>query len=317
MGEAAGVAIPTGKGLGALAGDWTGDPSPDLFVANDTTPNFLFENLGGLRFAERGLPAGIAYDADGNALAGMGAAAADIEPDGDLDLFVTNFQGEPNTLHIAERHGVYRDFSFLSGVGRPSLGRLGFGAVFVDLDRDGRPEVCAANGHVLPNAAVLFPGSVYRQEDLCFHNTGGRFEPVALGLGPEVGRGLAAADFDGDGRVDLAASRSGGPAALLRNESDGGGSAVIRLVGRRSPRDGTGVEVRVRRGGLEAVSLVTAGSSYLSTSAREVSVALPAGAEAARVGVRWPSGEQQEAEVVAEGRFVVLEGGAVVRLPAR
>ncbi len=315
-GETAGIALPTGKGLGVLAGDWIGDPLPDLLVANDTTPNFLFENLGGLRFAERGLPAGVAYDGDGNALAGMGVAAADLEPDGDLDLVVTNFQGEPNTLHVADRHGVFRDFSFLGGVGRPSLARLGFGVVFEDLDLDGRPDLCIANGHVLPNADILFPGSTYRQEDLCFANRGGRFEPIPLDLPPAVGRGLAVGDFDRDGRPDLVVSRSGGPAGLLRNESPLRPSAALRLVGRSSPRDGTGAMIRARRGERESLSLVTAGSSYLSTSAREVLVAVPVGETTVAV-IEWPSGEEQEIGALATGPFVVIEGVGVLPVPGR
>ncbi len=310
IGELAGVALAAGKGLGALAGDWIGDGLPDLLVANDTTPNFLFENVGGLRFRERGLPAGVAYDGDGNALAGMGVAAADIEPDGDLDLFVTNFQGEPNTLHVADRHGVFRDASFLSGVGRPTLARLGFGVVFADLDSDGLPDVCVANGHVLPNADLLFPGSTYLQPDACFRNLGGRFEPVALGLAPRVGRGLATGDFDGDGRVDLAASRSGGPAGLLRNESAGRAAASLRLVGRESPREGVGAIVRT--GG--ALSLVTAGSSYLSTNARRI---LLAGPEGTPISIRWPSGTVQELEIPEAGALVALEGGGVLNVSGR
>ena len=170
--EAAGVGLRTGKGLGVLAADLIGDGLPDLYVANDTVPNFLFENLGGLRFRERGLPAGVAYDGDGNALAGMGIAAADIESDGDLDLFVTNFQGEANNLYVSDRHGVFRDVSFLSGVGRPSLDWLGFGAVFADLDNDGAQDLCVTNGHVLDNAPVLFPGTAYRQRGRLFPQSG-------------------------------------------------------------------------------------------------------------------------------------------------
>lgn len=324
IGATAGVALPTGKGLGVLVGDWIGDPLPDLLVANDTTPNFLFENLGGLRFAERGLPAGVAYDGDGNALAGMGVAAADLEPDGDLDLVVTNFQGEPNTLHVADRHGVFRDSSFLGGVARPTLARLGFGVAFRDLDLDGLPDLCFANGHVLPNAEVLFPGSAYRQPDLCLWNRDGRFEPVALDLAPAVGRGLATGDFDGDGMPDLVVSRSGGRPGLLRNESPVRPSASLRLVGRTSPRDATGAAIRVRRGDRESVALRTAGSSYLSSSATEVVVALPPDPEAVVV-VEWPAGGEQPigpvrllpARRAPARHFVVIEGVGVLRLPPR
>ena len=304
--EAAGVALLTGKGLGVLAADLIGDPLPDLYVANDTVPNFLFENLGGLRFEERGLPAGVAYDGDGNALAGMGIGVADIEPDGDLDLFVTNFQGESNNLYVSDRHGVFRDVSFLSGAGRPSLDLLGFGTVFADLDNDGLPDLCVTNGHVLDNAGILFPGTTYRQRDSCFHNLGGSFEPVPLGLPADVGRGLAAVDFDADGRLDLAVSRSGGRAALFRNELAPTSRAALRLVGRASNRDGVGAEVTVERAGQPQRFVVTAGSSYLSSGAREVWIGL-GGRVPDSVRVRWPTGAEQIVAVEGPGVFPVVE----------
>lgn len=318
--EAAGVALPTGKGLGVVAADLVGDPLPDLYVANDTVPNFLFENRGDLRFREVGLPAGLAYDGDGNALAGMGIAVADLEPDGDPDLFVTNFAGEANTLYLTSRRGFFDDASFPSGVGRPSIPLLGFGAVFADLDRDGLPDLCVTNGHVLDNAERLFADAAYRQPDGCFANRGrGRFERVWTAAAPSVGRGLAAGDFDGDGRVDLVGSRSGEPAALYANRTPGGGrSAVLFLVGRESNRDAVGAAVRVSSGSSEQVFFVTAGDSYLSTSERAVRIGLgPPDAPLPRaVSVRWPSGRTQALGALSPGAFLVLEGLGILRLPA-
>ena len=316
--EAAGVALPTGKGLGVVAVDLVGDALPDLYVANDTVPNFLFENLGGLRFREVGLPAGLAYDGDGNALAGMGIAVADLEPDGDPDLFVTNFAGEANTLYLTSRRGFFDDASFPSGVGRPSIPLLGFGAVFADLDHDGLPDLCVTNGHVLDNAERLFADAAYRQPDGCFANRGGgRFERVWTAP-PSVGRGLATGDFDGDGRVDLVGSRSGEPAALYANRTPGGRSAALFLVGRESNRDAVGAVVRVRRGSSEQVFVVTAGDSYLSTSERAIRIGLgpPDAPPPGAVSVRWPSGREQPLGVPAPAAFVVLEGVGMVPLPA-
>lgn len=317
--EAAGVALPTGKGLGVVAADLVGDPLPDLYVANDTVPNFLFENLGDLRFREVGLPAGLAYDGDGNALAGMGIAVADLEPDGDPDLFVTNFAGEANTLYLTSRRGFFDDASFPSGVGRPSIPLLGFGAVFADLDRDGLPDLCVTNGHVLDNAERLFADAAYRQPDGCFANRGGgRFERAWAAPEPSVGRGLAAGDFDGDGRVDLIGSRSGEPAVLYANRTPGGRSAALFLVGRESNRDAVGAVVCVRWGSSEQVFVVTAGDSYLSTSERAVRLGLgpQSTPSLGAVSVRWPTGWEQVLGVPTPGAFVVLEGVGILPLPA-
>ena len=324
--EAAGVARPTGKGLGVLAADLVGDPLPDLYVANDTVPNFLFENRGGLRFREVGLPTGVAYDGDGSALAGMGIAVGDIEPDGDSDLFVTNFAGEANTLYALDGRGrragrrvFFDDVSFPSGVGRPSIPLLGFGAVFADLDNDGLSDLCVTNGHVLDNAERLFSDAAYRQPDECFANRGeGRFERVWTARVPSVGRGLAAGDFDGDGRVDLVGSRSGEAAALYANETPAGRSAVLFLVGRESNRDGVGAVVRVASGSSEQVFAVTAGDSYLSTSERAVRVGLgtPDAPPPGAASVRWPSGREQRLGRLTPGAFAVLEGVGILPLSA-
>lgn len=324
--EAAGVALPTGKGLGVVAADLVGDPLPDLYVANDTVPNFLFENLGGLRFREVGLPVGLAYDGDGSALAGMGIAVGDIEPDGDSDLFVTNFAGEANTLYAlsgsgrrGERRVFFDDVSFPSGVGRPSIPLLGFGAVFADLDSDGLPDLCVTNGHVLDNAERLFSDAAYRQPDECFANRGGgRFERVWTARVPSVGRGLAAGDFDGDGRVDLAGSRSGEAAALYANETPGGRSAVLFLVGRESNRDAVGAVVRVGAGSSEQVFAVTAGDSYLSTSERAVRIGLdsPDAPPPGAISVRWPSGREQRLRRLTPDAFAVLEGVGILPISA-
>ena len=155
----AGVALPQGNGLGVVAFDYDGDGLTDLYVANDTVPNFLFRNQGGMRFSEIGLESGTAYDGDGRAQAGMGLDVGDYDRDGYMDLFVTNFQGEFNTLYRNGENRFFADVSSLAGLGRPSLRSLGFGTAFADLDNDGFLDLLVANGHIHDNTAELTEGS--------------------------------------------------------------------------------------------------------------------------------------------------------------
>jgi hypothetical protein len=184
VGRSAGISLPSGKGLGVLSLDENADGLPDLYVANDTIPNFLFRNLGQLRFEETGLEAGVAYDISGAAMAGMGVAAADFDGDRDLDLFVTNFQGEFNTLYRRDADGFFTDVSLRAGLGLPSLERLSFGTAFADLDSDSLPELIVANGQLDTDDVV---GSSQAQPNQLFHNLGdGRFREVGPAGGGSV-----------------------------------------------------------------------------------------------------------------------------------
>jgi len=315
-GSAAGIARPDGKGLGVLVLDADLDGRPDVYVANDTVPNFLFESLGGGRFEERALERGLAYDADGTALAGMGVDAADADADGDLDLFVTNFEGEPDTLYRRDDDGYWTDVSRSAGIALLTLEPLGFGAAFADLDQDGLPEIVVANG-LLDD--VQGPPA---QADQIFRNLGGmRFAPEPLEpLPPLVSRGLAVADVDSDGDLDLLFTSCGGPVRLLRNDTPGGRSLQILLVGRRGPRDAIGARLEVVRGGSAVAFEVRAGSGYLSQSQRAIHVGLGEAAGADDVRIRWPG----EARVRSLGplpagflHVVDEEAGVVRSLPRR
>ena len=295
VGTRAGIALRTGKGLGVLSLDYDDDGLTDLYVANDTVPNFLFRNLGALTFEEVGLLVGASYDADGNALAGMGVTHADYDRDGDLDVFVTNFEGETNTLYRYDDDGFFTDASQAAGIGRPSLDRLGFGTAFADLDNDGDADLVVANGHVLDNADVLHGGEV-AQPNQVFVNDGGTFSASTL-PGIRVSRGLALADVDGDFDLDIAVSNSGDEGRLLLNETGGRGAVRIVLVGRVSNRDGIGVVLDTPSGRIET----TAASSYLSQSERVVHVSAPVD----EVSVRWPSGRKETRGPFQAGQRVV------------
>ena len=287
-GSRAGIALPSGKGLGVVSLDYDHDGLLDIYVANDTMPNFLFRNRGDLVFEELGLITGLSYDGDGNALAGMGVDRSDYDRDGDLDLFVTNFQGESNTLYRNEANGFFTDIAMRSGVGRPSLHRLGFGTMFADLDNDGLDEILVANGHVLDNADVLHGGH-YAQPNQVYHNDGsGVFSASDL---PAVGvsRGLAVADWDGDRDLDVAISNSGAAPEILRNDTQGGASLRVRLVGRQANRDGTGAVIKVGSRRFESA----AATSYLSQSEHVVHIGLGDEGRIEEIHVTWPGGHKE------------------------
>ena len=256
------------------------------------------------RFEEVGLLAGVAYDADGNALAGMGVDHADYDHDGDLDLFVTNFQGESNTLYRNDANGFFTDVTARTGLAKPSLDRLGFGARFVDLDNDGFDDLVVANGHVLDNAGVLYSGS-YEQPDQIYRNeAGASFSAVELEH-PGVSRGLAVADIDGDFDLDLAITSSGDRARLLRNDTDSGGALRLALVGRSSSRDGLGAVVEIGPKRVE----VTASTSYLSQSESIVHVGLGDGDRIDSITVCWPGGAEETRGPFRSGERVLWVEG--------
>jgi hypothetical protein len=315
VGRSAGISLPTGKGLGGLSLDENADGLPDLYVANDTVPNFLFRNRGGLRFDEMALELGVAYDASGAALAGMGVDAADIDKDRDLDLIVTNFQGELNTLYRRDPDGFFTDVSVPSGIGLPSLDRLGFGTAFADLDDDSLPDLVVANGQ-LDSEDVT--GTPQAQPNQLFQNLGGgRFREVSPAGGAfdtrKVSRGLAVADVDGDSDLDLLVTNSGDRPDLLRNDTPGGGALRLLLVGRTSNRDAVGARIELDEEGGGRLFELRAGSSYLSQHERILHVGLGPRARVERLRILWPGRNEQVLESLdADQLAVVVEDVGVV-----
>jgi hypothetical protein len=316
----AGIASDRGNGLGVVIGDYDDDGKLDVFVANDSVPNFLFLNAGNGRFVEAALPAGVAVATDGRPRAGMGTDAADYDGDGRLDLAVTNLDFETHSLfrNLGER--LFRDAGVESGLGFATRPFVGFGVVFLDVDHDARLDLAIANGHIMDNASELRPGATHAQRNLLFRNaTLRRFEEVGRSAGPglalaKVSRGLAAGDIDNDGDLDLLVTNNGAAADLLRN--DGGNrrnALLLRLVGAGANTSAVGARVRLTTAAGTQLREVRAGSSYLSQNDLRLHFGLGSATQADLVEVRWPSGRTETLRDVAAGQIVTAaEGKGIV-----
>jgi hypothetical protein len=312
----AGLTKYIGNGLGVAVGDYDDDGRPDVFVANDGMPNFLFHNEGGGRFSEAGLLAGVAVARDGKPRAGMGTEFADYNGDGRLDLVVTNHEFETTSLFRNDGGGVFTDATLESGVSAPTLPFVGFGVGFFDFDNDTDLDLALVNGHVIDNTGMFRAGSTHAQRKLLFQNTNGRrFAEVSrqsgAGFGRDgVGRTLIGGDIDNDGDVDLVVTNNGAAPEVLRNT--GGNmrnSILIRVVGGPSNRDGLGARLTVTAGGGTQVREVKSGSSYLGQNDLRVHVGLGESARIDRIDVRWPAGRTETIRDVAVNQIVTITEG--------
>ncbi len=295
-------------GLGVVPADFDGDGDLDLFVANDETPNVLFRNDGG-RLADIGLSAGVAYNGDGELEASMGVDAGDCDGDGDLDLYVTNFYGETNTLYLNAGGGVFIDATSERGLAAPSVGYLGWGTRFFDFDFDGDLDLFVANGHVYPQVDDASSGGAYAQRNQLFANAGaGAFSLLAdAGPGLQVQKSSRAAisgDYDQDGDVDLLATNIDDSPTLLRNETRMGRYLVVQV---EPPTAGTWV--RLVAGGRTQVRSVGGAASYLGHSDVRLHFGLGQAERVERLEVLWPDGAAARLEDLPVDEAVVVKRG--------
>ena len=293
-------------GLGAAWGDVDDDGDVDLYVANDQTPNNLFINDGKGGFVDAALEAGVAFNEDGRAQAGMGVDLGDYDGDGFLDIHVTNFSHDYNTLYRNTGQGYFLDESFQASIGEATYSYLGWGTGFRDFDRDGLLDIFVANGHVYPEVDAYPTDSHYAQPNLLFLNRGGSVFSAASveeAKPPSVSRGAAFADYDDDGDVDVLVTNMNAAPSLLENQVSEGAWIGFRLVGRRSTRDALGARVHLVAGGREQIREVRSGASYLSQSDLRLFFGLGKTTEVDRVEIRWPSGTIQNVDRPRIGRY--------------
>jgi hypothetical protein len=296
----AGIYRPGGKNLSVGAADYDNDGWPDLFVANDGLNAYLYHNEHNGTFKEQGMVAGMAFTGQGRTMAAMCISLGDYNNDGWLDLYISDFQGNSDHLWMNDGHGFFDDVSDHSGISLPTRSLLSFGGGFFDYDNDGWLDLFIANGHVYPEVEQVTPEVHYKQINSLFHNDGhGKFVDVTKTSGdgftiPYAGRGVAFADFDNDGFLDVLVANNNDPPLLLHNTGGNENHHVsFKLVGTKSNRDAMGARLKLTAGGLTQIREIAGGGSYLSQSDLRAHFGLGPAVKIDRLEISWPSGQKQ------------------------
>ena len=317
----AGVYRTDGNGLGVVFGDYDNDGWPDIYVANDSVPNFLFHNKGKGVFEEVGFRAGVSVGAEGRPLAGMGTDMGDFDGDGLLDIIVTNLDRETHSLYRNMGKGLFSNVTFESGVGQATLPFVGFGVGFLDYDNDSDLDIAIANGDIIDNVSQFRDNTAHEQRNLLLQNDGkGHFHDVGPSSGSgfalkKVSRTLVVGDLDNDGDLDIVIGNNGQTPDILRNDGGNRNNALlVRTIGTRSNRDGIGARMKLTVNGKTLMRYVKAGSSYQGQNDLRVHFGLEKAAQADRLEITWPSGAVDTLEGIKANQIItVTEGRGITR----
>jgi hypothetical protein len=319
--KTAGVDDPNGYyGMGVVWVDFSNTGRPDIYVANDSTPKFLYKNLGNGKFSEIGLESGTAVSEDGSEQASMGVAIGDYNHKGLPSIYVTNFSDEYDSLFRNDGNWSFTDVSYPSGVALPSLPWVKWGTAFVDLDNDGWLDLIAVSGHVYPQVDNMPSGGGYREPKLLHLNQkDGTFCDASDQAGPallqrRVSRGVAVGDLFNDGYVDVVVEDLVGAPMILRNQGVPGRHWVsFELAGTKSNRLAIGARIKLIAGGMTQTDEIHSGGSYLSQNDLRLHFGLASLTKIDRVEIRWPSGKTDTlTDLPADQFYTVLEGAGVV-----
>jgi hypothetical protein len=319
--SAAGVDDRAGYyGLGVIWSDFNDDGRPDLFVADDSTPNYLYRNDGNSRFTDISFLSGTAVSGDGGEMSGMGVAVCDYDHSGRFSIHITNFEDQYNSLYRNNGNLDFSDVARASGIAKVTIPYLGWGTACTDFDNDGWPDLFVVNGHVYPQVDSLKNGAKYRERKLAFRNRhDGTFEDVSEAAGPALAipqpsRGAAFGDLDNDGRIDVVVENIDGSPMILRNTGAEGRHWIgFQLVGVKSNRLALGAKVKITAGPVTQIDEIRSGGSYLSQSDLRVHFGLEDAINVESVEIRWPSGKVETLRnLKADAYYRVREGEGLV-----
>ena len=306
-------------GLGVMWVDYDDDGWPDLLVANDSVPNYLYHNNRNGTFTDMGMITGVALSGEGMELGNMGIDWGDYDHSGRLSFFVTHFEEQPNSLYHNSGPQGFDDVSWTSGVGQPSYPYVGWGTAFFDMDNDTWLDILVANGHVYPQVDTLDTGPRFR-EPLLLHrnNRDGTFDEVSKQAGLQElpmksRRGAAFGDIFNNGNIDVLLLNVGEPPSLLKNMNANGFHRVLfKLIGSKSNRAAIGARVTIRAAGVKQFSDVRGGASYLSQNDLRLHFGLGTAKKIESVEIRWPSGKVETLEnVAADAIYTIVEGAGI------